>query len=157
AWCVATNKAQVTPYRGAGRPEAIFTMDRVLDAVARATGLDPLEVRQRNIIPSDAMPYRTGLIYRDSVPVEYDGGDYPLMLRIATERAEYKAWRDRQQELRQQGRLVGLGISSYLEAGGIGPCEGATVKIEDTGRVVVFVGVNSQGQGHETTFAQVCA
>jgi carbon-monoxide dehydrogenase large subunit len=156
-WCIATNKAQVTPYRGAGRPEATFTMDRVLDRVARETGLDPLEVRQRNIIPSDAMPYRTGLVYRDSVPVLYDGGDYPLMLRIATQRAGYKQWRQRQAELRQQGRLVGIGISSYLEAGGIGPCEGATVKVDDTGRVNVFVGVNSQGQGHETTFAQVCA
>jgi carbon-monoxide dehydrogenase large subunit len=79
------------------------------------------------------------------------------MLRMAVERADYKKWRDRQAELRRDGRWVGLGISSYLEAGGIGPCEGATVKIDDTGRVNVFVGVNSQGQGHETTFAQVCA
>jgi carbon-monoxide dehydrogenase large subunit len=157
AWCIATNKAQVTPYRGAGRPEATFTMDRILDRVARETGLDPLEVRERNIIPSDAMPYTTGLIYRDGVPIVYDGGDYPLMLRIAIERAEYKTWRQRQTELRREGRLIGLGISSYLEGGGIGPCEGATVKIDDTGTVNVFIGVNSQGQGHETTFAQVCA
>jgi carbon-monoxide dehydrogenase large subunit len=157
AWCIVTNKSQVTPYRGAGRPEATFTMDRVLDRVALETGLDPLDVRERNIIPSNAMPYKTGLIYRDSVPIVYDGGDYPLMLRIAVERADYKKWRGRQAELRRDGRLVGLGISSYLEAGGIGPCEGATVKVDDTGRVNVFVGVNSQGQGHETTFAQVCA
>jgi carbon-monoxide dehydrogenase large subunit len=157
AWCIVTNKAQVTPYRGAGRPEATFTMDRILDRVARETGLDPLLVRERNIIPSDAMPYKTGLIYRDGVPIVYDGGDYPLMLRIAVERAEYKTWRERQAELRRDGRLIGLGISSYLEGGGIGPCEGATVKIDDTGRVNVFIGVNSQGQGHETTFAQVCA
>ncbi len=156
-WCIVTNKAPVSPYRGAGRPEAIFTMDRVLDLVARETGLDPLDVRLRNIIPGEAMPYRTGLVYRDNVPILYDGGDYPRMLRAATERADYRGWRRRQSDLRQEGRAIGVGISSYLEAGGIGPCEGATVKLEDTGRVSVLVGVNSQGQGHETTFAQVCA
>lgn len=157
AWCIVTNKSQVTPYRGAGRPEATFTMDRVLDMVARATCLDPLTVRERNVIPAAAMPYRTGLTYRDNVPVLYDGGDYPRMLCLATERAGYTAWRKRQAELRRAGRLIGLGISSYVEAGGIGPCEGATVRLDPTGRVTVFVGVNSQGQGHETTFAQVCA
>ncbi len=114
-------------------------------------------MRLRNIIPAEAMPYRTGLIYRDHVPVLYDGGDYPRMLKAAIARADYHGWRKRQAELRRTGRAVGIGISSYLEAGGIGPCEGATVRVEETGRVSVFVGVNSQGQGHETTFAQICA
>lgn len=157
AWSITTNKAPVTPYRGAGRLEATFTMDRILDLVARRAGLDPLEVRRRNIIPKEAMPYRTGLIYRDSVPVEYDGGDYPLMLEKAIKRTDYNGWRKRQRESRKSKRTIGIGISSYVEGGGIGPCEGSTVKIDDTGRVTVFVGVNSQGQSHETTFAQICS
>lgn len=157
AWSVTTNKAPVTPYRGAGRLEATFTMDRILDLVARRAGLDPLDVRRRNIIPADAMPYRTGLIYRDSVPVEYDGGDYEQMLGKAIERVDYQGWRKRQKEPRNSPRAIGIGISSYVEGGGIGPCEGSTIRIDDNGRVTVFVGVNSQGQSHETTFAQICA
>ena len=157
AWSIATNKSPVTPYRGAGRLEATFTMDRILDLVAREAGLDPLDVRRRNIIPGEAMPYRTGLIYRDSVPVEYDGGDYPAMLEKAIERADYQTWRKRQRETSNSMRKIGIGISSYVEGGGIGPCEGSLVKVDDTGRVTVCVGVNSQGQSHETTFAQICA
>ncbi len=156
-WSISTNKAPVTPYRGAGRLEATFTMDRILDLVARRAGLDPLDVRRRNIIPAAAMPYRTGLIYRDGVPVEYDGGDYPAMLTKAIERADYHGWRKRQRELNDPHRSIGIGISSYVEGGGIGPCEGSTVRVDDTGKVIVFIGVNSQGQSHETTFAQICA
>ena len=156
-WSITTNKAPVTPYRGAGRLEAVFTMDRVLDIVARRTGLDPLEVRRRNIIPAAAMPYRTGLTYRDGVPVEYDGGDYPAMLEKAVERAEYDGWRKRQRENRDPTKSIGIGISSYVEGGGIGPCEGATVQVDDAGQVTVAIGVNSQGQSHETTMAQICA
>jgi carbon-monoxide dehydrogenase large subunit len=156
-WSITTNKAPVTPYRGAGRLEATFTMDRILDLVARRTKLDPLDVRRRNIIPGSAMPYKTGLIYRDSVPVEYDGGDYEQMLEKAIGKADYQEWRKRQQQLRNSPRAIGIGISSYVEGGGIGPCEGATIRIDDNGRVTIFVGVNSQGQSHETTFAQICA
>jgi carbon-monoxide dehydrogenase large subunit len=156
-WSITTNKAPVTPYRGAGRLEATFTMDRILDLVARRTKLDPLDVRRRNIIPGSAMPYKTGLIYRDSVPIEYDGGDYEAMLEKAIGRSDYQEWRKRQQQLRNSPRAIGIGISSYVEGGGIGPCEGATIRIDDNGRVTVFVGVNSQGQSHETTFAQICA
>ncbi len=93
----------------------------------------------------------------DGVPIRYDGGDFPRLLRLAAERLDYKGWRSRQAELRKAGRAIGIGISSYIEAGGIGPCEGATVRIDDHGRVSVKIGVNSQGQSHETTFAQVCA
>jgi carbon-monoxide dehydrogenase large subunit len=157
AWSITTHKTPVSPYRGAGRPEATFTTDRALDLVARKAGLDPLEVRLRNIIPAEAMPYETGLTYRDGVRVRYDGADFPRMLRKAVECADYHGWRARQVEARRQGRAIGIGVSSYMEAGGIGPCEGATIQIEDTGRVSVFIGVNSQGQSHETTFAQICA
>src|SRR5215831_9495719 len=104
------------------------------------------------------MAYRPGTIYRDSVPCVYDGGDYPFELRRALELADYDGWRKRQKELRTQGRYVGVGISSYLEAGGVGwPCEGATVKVDDQGRVEVMIGVSQSGQGHETVFAQVAA
>ena len=156
-WCLFTHKVPVRTTRGAGRAEAAFVMDRVLDQVARATGVDPLEVRRRNIIPADDMPFRNGLTYRDGVPIEYDGGDYPLMLEHAAARIDYEQWRKRQVELRGEGRFVGIGISSYVEAGGIGPCEGAAVRVDDRGRVTVGIGVNSQGQGHATTFAQVCS
>jgi carbon-monoxide dehydrogenase large subunit len=156
-WCLFTHKVPVRTTRGAGRAEAAFVMDRVLDRVARITGVDPLDVRRRNIIPAEAMPYRNGLTYRDGVPIEYDGGDYPLMLERAVERVDYEYWRKRQIDLRGEGRRIGIGISSYVEAGGIGPCEGAVIRIDDQGRVTVGVGVNSQGQGHQTTFAQVCA
>jgi carbon-monoxide dehydrogenase large subunit len=156
-WSIVTNKTPVAPYRGAGRPEATFTTDRALDLVARAAGLDPLEVRRRNIIPKSAMPYATGLTYRDGVAIAYDGGDFPGMLEAAVARADYHGWRRRQAALRADGRAVGLGIASYVEGGGIGPSEGATVRIDETGRVAVSIGVNSQGQGHETTLAQICA
>jgi carbon-monoxide dehydrogenase large subunit len=156
-WCVVTNKSEMRPSRGAGRPEAAFVMDRMLDLVARKTGVDPLEVRLRNIIQASEMPYSNGLTYRDSVPITYDGGDYPLMLKTVAQRFDYAGWRLRQQEARKEGRLIGIGISSSLEAGGIGPCEGARLTIDDRGDVSVSIGVNSHGQGHETTFAQVCA
>jgi carbon-monoxide dehydrogenase large subunit len=157
AWSITTNHAPVTPYRGAGRLEATFTMDRVLDILARKASLDPLEVRKRNLISKADMPYSSGLIYRDGVPVVYDDTDLELLLNTAIAKSDYQGWRERQAQLRQQGRSIGIGISSYVEAGGIGPCEGATVQVDDHGRVKVAVGVNSQGQGHETTMAQICA
>jgi aerobic carbon-monoxide dehydrogenase large subunit len=156
-WSITTNHAPVTPYRGAGRIEATFTMDRVLDILARKVSLDPLEVRRRNLITKADMPYKSGLIYRDGVPVVYDDTDLESLLNTAIEKSDYHAWRERQAQARQQGRSIGIGISSYVEGGGIGPCEGATVQIDEHGRIKVAVGVNSQGQGHETTMAQICA
>ena len=157
AWSIVTNRTPVTPYRGAGRPEATFTTDRALDLVAKRLGLDPLDVRRRNVIPKAAMPYATGLTYRDGVPIVYDGGDFPGMLESAVRMADYSGWRARQTEARATGRAIGIGIASYVEGGGIGPSEGATVTIDESGQVRVRVGVNSQGQGHETTLAQICA
>ncbi len=156
-WAISTNTPPGSPYRGAGRVEAVFTMDRALDAVARETGLDPIEVRNRNIVTPADMPYRNGQIYRDGVPVEYHDIDFPLLLKKAAECIDYQGWRERQKDLRARGRHIGIGIGSYVEAGGLGPCEGSTIKIDGQGRISVFVGVNSQGQSHETTLAQVCA
>ena len=156
--CVLTNKVPTCPYRGAGRPEAVFVMDGLLDRLAVELGMDPAELRMKNVIPADAMPYRPGTIYRDGVPCVYDGGDYPFELRRALELADYDGWRKKQKDLRAQGRYIGVGISSYLEAGGVGwPCEGATVKVDDQGKVDVMIGVSQSGQGHETVFAQVAA
>src|SRR5438093_5860357 len=155
---VLTNKAPSAPYRGAGRPEAVLVIERLLDRLAAALGHDPAEVRAKNLIPAEEMPYRPGLVYRDGVAVSYDGGDYPLELRHALDLLDYAGWRRRQVELRAQGRRVGLGIAGYLEAGGsVRPGEWATVKVDDRGHVEVLIGVSGSGQGHETVFAQVCA
>jgi aerobic carbon-monoxide dehydrogenase large subunit len=155
---VVTNKAPSAPYRGAGRPEAILVIERLLDRLAAKLGIDPAEVRSRNLIAPAEMPYRPGLVYRDGVPVSYDGGDYPLELRRALDLLDYAGWRKRQAELRAHGRRVGLGIAGYLEAGGsVRPGEWATVKIDEHGHVEVLIGVSGSGQGHETVFAQVCA
>jgi carbon-monoxide dehydrogenase large subunit len=157
-FAVVTNKVPTSPYRGAGRPEAILVMERLLDRLATTLHLDPAVVRARNLIPAHAMPYRPGLVYRDGVPVSYDGGDYPRELQRALELLDYRGWRERQASLRGQGRRVGLGIAGYLEAGGsVRPGEWATVKIDDRGNVEVLIGVSGSGQGHETVFAQVCA
>lgn len=156
-WGILTNTACASPYRGAGRVEAVFSMDRILDAVGREIGLDPVQVRRRNIVTVADMPYSSGLIYRDGVRVTYSGLNFEKLLDTALERTDYEGWRRRQRDWRAQGRHVGIGIGSYVEAGGIGPCEGATVSVDQSGRVKVKVGVNSQGQSHETTLAQVCA
>jgi len=155
---VVTNKTPSAPYRGAGRPEAILVVERLLDRLAAELGLDPAEVRARNQIAAAEMPYRPGLVYRDGVAVSYDGGDYPLELRRALDLIEYAGWRKRQADLRAQGRRIGMGIAGYLEAGGsVRPGEWATVKVDDRGHVEVLIGVSASGQGHETVFAQVCA
>ena len=157
-FAVVTNKTPSAPYRGAGRPEAILVVERLLDRLAARLGLDPAEIRARNLIEPAEMPYRPGLVYRDGVPVTYDGGDYPLELRRALELLDYAGWRKRQADLRAKGRRIGLGIAGYLEAGGsVRPGEWATVKVDDRGHVEVLIGVSGSGQGHETVFAQVCA
>lgn len=158
AFSVVTNKVPSSPYRGAGRPEAILVIERLLDRLAATLGLDPAEVRTKNLVAPDEMPYHPGLVYRDGVPVSYDGGDYPLELRRALELLDYAGWRARQAELRARGRRVGLGLGGSLEAGGSArPGESAMVKVDDGGNVAVLIGVSASGQGHETVFAQVCA
>jgi carbon-monoxide dehydrogenase large subunit len=155
---VVTNKTPSAPYRGAGRPEAILVVERLLDRLASRLELDPAEVRARNQIVPQEMPYRPGLVYRDGVAVSYDGGDYPLELRRALDLIDYAGWRKRQADLRAKGRRIGLGIAGYLEAGGsVRPGEWATVKVDERGHVEVLIGVSGSGQGHETVFAQVCA
>ncbi len=163
---VFTNTAMVDAYRGAGRPEATYLVERMMDLLAVKLGMDPAEVRRKNFIPPDAFPYEPphlGL-------VPYDSGDYARTLDVALEKAGYADLRRQQQEARAQGRLMGIGLCSYVEICGVAPSawiqkegwggplyESAQVRVLATGKVVAITGASSHGQGHETTFAQVVA
>jgi aerobic carbon-monoxide dehydrogenase large subunit len=154
----ATNKVPNTAYRGAGRPEAVFAMERVIDLVAGNLGLEPADVRRRNMIHAEEMPYHAGIPYRDGEPIVYDSGDYPGGLQQALDAiGGIAAFRQRQREAHQQGRYLGLGIGCYVEGTGVGPFEGATVRIDPSGKIHVSSGASSQGQGMETIFAQIVA
>ncbi|MDE0116638.1 MAG: xanthine dehydrogenase family protein molybdopterin-binding subunit [bacterium] len=156
ATAVVTNKAPVSPYRGAGRPEAVFAMDRIIDVAAREMGIDPVELRRLNLITADEMPYSVGLNYRDGTPMTYDSGDFYACFEEAVELGEIDdGLRGGAQD--DNGRLVGVGMSTYVEGTGVGPFESARVRVDETGWVEVATGACSQGQGHETVFAEVCA
>jgi carbon-monoxide dehydrogenase large subunit len=155
---VYTNRVPVTPYRGAGQPQAVFVIERVMDLIARETGRDRAAVRFTNLVQSPDMPYDVGLPnYRGSGNVVYDSGDYPAVLRHALEMADYARLSKECRRAREEGRLLGLGVACYVELTGVGPFEGATVRADAAGRITVFTGVSSQGQGLETTLAQVAA
>ncbi len=155
---VYTHRVPVTPYRGAGQPQAVFVIERVLDLVAEQTGLDRTAVRFANFVPPDAMPYDVGLPnYRSSGNVIYDSGDFSAVLRRALEMSDYVRLAKECALARQNGRLLGVGVACYVELTGVGPFEGATIRADAAGRITVFTGVPSQGQGLETTLAQVAA
>lgn len=155
---VFTNKPIVTPYRGAGRQHGVFVMERLLDAAAKELGIDRVEIRKRNLIPPDAFPYDNQIIYQDFAPLVYDSGNYLPALERARAMIGYdQFFVDEQPAARADGRLVGLGLVTYVEGTGIGPYEGARVTIETSGRVSVATGVGTQGQGHYTSFAQIVA
>ena len=153
-----TNKTPNAPYRGAGRPEACFAMERVMDIVAGTLGIEPAELRRRNMIRAEEMPYSVGLLYRDGEPIVYDSGDYPRALELALEAVGgVAAFRSRQEAARRQGRYLGLGIGCYIEGTGVGPFESALVRIEPGGKLYVTGGAAPQGQGMETIFSQIAA
>ncbi|RJF69224.1 xanthine dehydrogenase family protein molybdopterin-binding subunit [Rhodopseudomonas palustris] len=153
-----TNKVPNAPYRGAGRPEATFAMERAMDLIAAELGLDPAEVRMRNMIPASEMPYHLGLPYRDGEPIVYDSGDYPESLRQALAAiGGVEAFRARQRDALAQGRYLGLGLGCYVEGTGVGPFESATVRIDPSGKLYLAGGACPQGQGMETIFSQVVA
>ena len=154
---VYTHKVPVTPVRGAGRPQAVFVMERMMDLAARELQLDPAEIRQRNFIQPEEMPYPMGLVYRDGAQVTYDSGDYPACLRKAQDLIGYDQFRREQSRARLEGRYIGVGIGAYVEGTGLGPYEGAIVQIESSGKVLVTTGATPQGQGHVTTMAQIAA
>lgn len=155
---VYTNRVPVTPYRGAGRPHGCFVMERLVDLVAGELGMDRAEVRFKNFIQPDEFPWDVGLTFQDGAPTRYDSGNYPEGLRQALDAIDYQGFRQMQEGLRKQGRYVGLGMASYVEGTGIGPYEGAHVRVDGTARrVVVATCVGTQGQGHQTSFAQIVA
>ncbi len=154
---VYTNTAVVTPYRGAGRPHGAFVMERVIGLIARELGLEAVEVRRRNFIQPHEFPWDVGLTFQDGGPTRYDSGDYPRGLEMALDTIGFQGFRARQAEARAKGRHLGLGVACYVEGTGIGPYEGAHVRVEPSGRVLVATGLTTQGQGHPTTFAQIAA
>ena len=155
--CVSTNKVPNAPYRGAGRPEAVFVMERCIDRVAARLGLDPAQVRERNFVQPEEMPYAAGILYRDGQPIVYDSGNYPETLKRALEAASYEQVRKEQQEIRQEGRYLGIGIGCYVEGTGVGSFEGAKLRIDSSGELIIATGATGHGQGHETVFAQIAA
>ncbi len=159
---IFTNTVAVDAYRGAGRPEAAFLIERLVDTAARRLGMDPVELRRKNFIQPDQFPYQT------PVALEYDVGDYPATLDAALELADYEGFAARREEARARGKLRGIGVSTFVEACGIAPSavagalgaraglfEVGHVRVHPTGSVTVFTGAHSHGQGHETTFAQL--
>ncbi len=152
-----SNKAAVSPYRGAGRPHGVFVMERVIGLIARELGLEPAEVRRRNFIQPDEFPWDVGLTFQDGGPTRYDSGNYPAGLAMAVDMIGAVDFRRRQSEARRAGRYLGLGLGCYVEGTGIGPYEGAHVRVEPNGKVLVATGLTTQGQGHGTTFAQIAA
>ena len=154
---MVTHKTFAAAYSGAGRPEASFVVERLLDRAARRLGLDPADVRRRNLVRREEMPYVTGLTYRDGVPITYDPADYPAAFERVLELLDYEGWRAERARRRAGPRRIGVGLATYTEGTGIGPFEGAEVRVDPDGTVLVDVGVGSQGQAHETTLAQLAA
>ena len=152
-----TNTVIVTPYRGAGRPQGAFVMERTMDAIAAALGLDRTVVRERNFIQPDEMPYDQGLIFQDGRPLIYDSGDYPAGLAKLKAMVGWDGFEAERAAARKQGRRLGIGLACYVEGTGVGPYEGAHVVVETSGKVKVATGLTTQGQGHQTVFAQIVA
>jgi carbon-monoxide dehydrogenase large subunit len=161
---VFTNTVPVDAYRGAGRPEATFLLERLVDRCAAEMGMDRVEIRRRNFIPRDAFPYQT------PVALQYDSGDYFATLDLCLKHADWQNFPARQAAAKARGKLRGIGISTYLEACGIAPSavvgslgaraglyECANIRVHPTGSITVFTGTHSHGQGHETTLAQLVA
>jgi carbon-monoxide dehydrogenase large subunit len=154
---ILTNKVPTTPVRGAGRPQAVFAMERLLDRVARELNFDRAEVRRRNLIQPEQMPYEVGLLFRDGKPLVYDSGDYPRVQEKALALAEYDSFRERQRAALDEGRFIGIGVANYVEGTGLGPFEGVTVRVLASGKVAVATGATNQGQGTRTTLSQIVA
>jgi carbon-monoxide dehydrogenase large subunit len=155
---VFTNLPIVTPYRGAGRQHGVFVIERLLDLAAHELGIDPTEIRRRNLIPPDAFPFNNEIIYQDFQPLSYDSGNYEPVLDKALEAIGYHEFIAHEQpRLRAQGRAVGIAVTCYVEGTGIGPYEGAKVQVQANGKVSVATGIGTQGQGHFTSFAQIVA
>lgn len=154
---ILTNKTPNVPFRGAGRPEGVFVMDRLIYMIADKLNMDPVEVSLKNLITPEQMPYDTDLYYRDGANMVMENGDYPGALRQSLKMVGYEEFRMKQEEARKAGKYYGIGFSSYIEGTGIGPHEGAVVRVDSSGHILAFVGSSPHGQSHETTLSQICA
>jgi len=155
---VFTNRITTTPVRGAGRPQGIFLIERLLDLAAKQLGIDRVEIRRRNFIPPDKFPYNHQIIDQAFAPLMLDSGNYEVVLNKAVEMIGYEKFvQEEQPRLRAEGKHVGIGVVSFIETTGVGPYEGARVTVEANGKVSVATGVGTQGQGHFTSFAQIVA
>jgi aerobic carbon-monoxide dehydrogenase large subunit len=154
---VLTNKVPVTPVRGAGQPQGIFVMERLLDRAARELDIDRAEIRRRNLVPAESMPFKKGFVTRGGVPVVLDSGDYPACQADALERAGWRDFPCRQQLARAEGRYLGIGLANFVEATGRGPYEQACVRISVSGMIEVATGAAAMGQSTKTMIAQIVA
>jgi len=155
---VFTNKMIATPVRGAGRPQGIFVIERMMDIAARELGMDLVEIRKRNLIPPEAFPYEHKIIDQAFAPLVFDSGNYKAVVEKALDMIGYdKFVKEEQPRLRKEGKHVGIAIVSFPETTGVGPYEGARVTVEASGKINVATGIGTQGQGHFTSFAQIVA
>ena len=154
--CPLTNKSPTSTYRGAGAPEGTYARERLLDIASHQLGIDPAELRLKNLLPPEALPYNTGLVNVEAA-VSYDSGDFPAALRQALEKANYADFRKAQLRARSEGQLRGVGICVYVQQAAIGPYESAEVRVDGNGNVSVVSGAAPQGQGSATALAQIVA
>jgi carbon-monoxide dehydrogenase large subunit len=152
-----TNKVPVTPIRGAGQPQGVFVMERLLDRAARELGLDRAEIRRRNLVPAEAMPYKKAFVTRGGVPIVLDSGDYPGCQADVLARAGWADFPRRQREARAAGRYIGIGLANYVEGTGRGPYEQVAIKITSGGKIEVATGAAAMGQSTKTMLAQIVA
>ncbi|HXJ01917.1 MAG TPA: xanthine dehydrogenase family protein molybdopterin-binding subunit [Micropepsaceae bacterium] len=150
-----TNFTPAAPTRGAGRPQGTFVMERLLDAMAEKVGIPRDEIRRRNLIPPECMPYATPVKQRDGSLMTYDSGDYPESQRRALEASGWQDFPTRQQRARERGRFIGIGLCNYVEGTGRGPFESASVRIGPSGKIIVTTGATAQGQGVKSMLAQI--
>ncbi|MEP6560474.1 MAG: aerobic carbon-monoxide dehydrogenase large subunit [Nakamurella sp.] len=154
---VYTTTVIVTPYRGAGRPQGVFAMERTMDRIAETLGLDRADVRAANFIQPDEFPFDQGLIFQDGRPLIYDSGNYPAQLEMIKEMIGWDDFERVKAAAAKDDRLLGIGLGCYVEGTGPGPYEGAHIQVLNDGSVEVAIGLTSQGQGHQTVFAQIVA
>ncbi len=152
-----TNKVATMPVRGAGYPEGAFAMERLLDRIADELGLARAEVRRRNLVPAEKMPYVSPLKTRAGSPVALDSGDFPACQRMALDAIDFAGFSARQRQARQEGRYLGLGVGNGVKGTGRGPFESGIVRIGRSGRISVYTGAMPMGQGIKTALAQICA
>jgi len=154
---VETNKVATMPVRGAGYPEGAFAMERLLDAIAQTLGLDRAEVRRRNLIPAEQIPYTTPLKTRSGSSITIDSGDFPKCQQLVLDAIDYANFPERQAKARAEGRYLGIGIGNGVKGTGRGPFESGMVRVGRTGQISVYTGAMPMGQGICTALAQICA